>query len=31
MINPLTPKEPYSGRTAPLNSKIAFYVFIQQI
>jgi len=30
-INPLTPNDPYSGRTAPLTSKIAFYIFIQQI
>ena len=30
-INPLTPKDYYSGRTAPLTSKVAFYVFIQQI
>jgi len=30
-INPLTPNDPYSGRTAPLTSKVAFYVFIQQI
>jgi len=28
---PLTPKDTYSGRTAPLTSKVAFYVFIQQI
>ena len=31
IINPLTPNDPYSGRTAPLTSKVAFYVFIQQI
>jgi len=30
-INPLTPNDPYSGRTAPLTSKVAFYIFIQQI
>ena len=30
-INRLTPKDPYSGRTAPLTSKVAFYIFIQQI
>jgi len=27
----LTPNVNYSGRTAPLTSKIAFYIFIQQI
>jgi len=27
----LTPNVNYSGRTAPLTSKVAFYVFIQQI
>ena len=26
-----TPNEPYRGRTAPLTSKVAFYIFIQQI
>ena len=31
MINPLTPNDHYSGRTAPLTSKVAFYIFIQQI
>jgi hypothetical protein len=31
VINPLTPNDPYRGRTAPLTSKVAFYVFIQQI
>ena len=31
VINPLTPNDPYSGRTAPLTSKVAFYIFIQQI
>ena len=30
-FNPLTPKDPYRGRTAPLTSKVAFYIFIQQI
>jgi hypothetical protein len=30
-INPLTPNDPYRGRTAPLNCKVAFYIFIQQI
>jgi len=27
----LTPNVNYSGRTAPLTSKVAFYLFIQQI
>jgi len=27
----LTPDVNYSGRTAPLTSKVAFYIFIQQI
>jgi len=27
----LTPNANYSGRTAPLTSKVAFYIFIQQI
>jgi len=27
----LTPNVNYSVRTAPLNSKVAFYIFIQQI
>ena len=31
VFNPLKPNDPYSGRTAPLTSKIAFYIFIQQI
>ena len=31
LINPLTPNDPYSGRTAPLAPKVAFYIFIQQI
>ena len=30
-VNPLTPNNPYRGRTAPLTSKVAFYIFIQQI
>jgi len=30
-INLLTPNVNYSGRTTPLTSKVAFYVFIQQI
>jgi len=30
-INPLTPNVNYSGHTAPLTSKVAFYIFIQQI
>ena len=30
-VNPLTPNDPYRGRTAPLTSKVAFYVFIKQI
>jgi len=30
-INPLTPNDPYIIRTAPLTSKVAFYIFIQQI
>jgi len=31
IINLLMPNVNYSGRTAPLTSKVAFYVFIQQI
>ena len=27
----LTPNVNYSGRTSPLTSKVAFYIFIQQI
>jgi hypothetical protein len=27
----LTPNDPYRGRTAPLTSKVAFYIFIEQI
>jgi len=30
-VNLLTPNDHYSGRTAPLTFKIAFYIFIQQI
>ena len=31
VINPLTPNDPYRGRTATLTTKVAFYIFIQQI
>ena len=31
LINLLTPNVNYSGRTAPLTPKVAFYIFIQQI
>jgi len=31
MVNLLTPNANYNGRTAPLTSKVAFYIFIQQI
>ena len=31
VFNPLTPNGPYRGRTTPLTSKVAFYIFIQQI
>jgi len=31
LINLLTPNVNYSGRTAPLTSKVAFYIFTQQI
>ena len=31
LFNLLMPSVNYSGRTAPLTSKVAFYVFIQQI
>jgi len=31
IINCLTPNVNYSGRTAPLTSKVTFYIFIQQI
>jgi len=30
-INLLTPNVNYSGRTTPLTSKVAFYIFIQKI
>ena len=30
-LNLLTPNVNYSGRTEPLTSKVAFYIFIQQI
>jgi len=30
-FNPLTPNDHYRGRTVPLTSKVAFYIFIQQI
>jgi len=30
-FNLLKPNVNYSGRTAPLTSKVAFYIFIQQI
>jgi len=30
-INRLTLNDTYRGRTAPLNSKVAFYIFIQQM
>ena len=30
-LNLLTPNVNYSGRTAPLTSKVAFYICIQQI
>jgi len=31
LLKLLTPNVNYSGRTAPLTSKVAFYIFIQQI
>ena len=31
IYNPMTPNDPYRGRTAPLTSKVEFYIFIQQI
>jgi len=31
LLNLLTPNVNYSGLTAPLTSKVAFYIFIQQI
>jgi len=30
-FNPLTPNDPYKGRTAPLTFKVSFCIFIQQI
>jgi hypothetical protein len=30
-LNLLTPNDHNSGRTAPLTSKVIFYIFIQQI
>ena len=30
-FNPLTPNDLYMSRTAPLTSKVAFYIFIQQM
>ena len=30
-FNPLTPKDHYRCRTAPLTSKVAFYIFVQQL
>jgi len=30
-LNLLMPNVIYSGRTAPLTSEVAFYIFIQQI
>ena len=30
-VNPLKPNKPYRGRTAPLTSKVAYCIFIQQI
>jgi len=31
VFNPLKPNDPHRRRTAPLTSKVAFYMFIQQI
>jgi hypothetical protein len=31
LFNPLTPNDHYSGRIAPLTSKVALYIFMQQI
>jgi len=31
VITLLTPNNHYSGRTAPITSKVAFYMFVQQI
>ena len=30
-FNPLTPNDPFRGRTAPQTSEVTFYIFIQQI
>jgi len=30
-FNPLKPNDTYRGRTAPLTSKITFYIFIKPI
>ena len=31
MFNPLTPNDPYSGRNAPLTSKICIYIYSTNI
>ena len=31
VINPVRPNDTYRGRSAPLISEVAFYIFIQQI
>ena len=31
MVNPLKPNDLYERRTAPLASKVSFYIFIQQV
>ena len=31
LFNPLKPNDTYRRRTAPLTSKVAFYIFIKQI
>jgi len=31
LFNLLTPNVNYSGRIAPLSSKVTFYIFIQQL
>jgi len=31
ILKALTPNDPYKGRTAPLTSKVVFYIFIQHI
>ena len=31
LFNPLKPNDAYRSRTAPLTSKVSFYIFIQQI